>query len=101
MVNDQGNPQVPTQGGSTTEDGQAAASSIGEDVWDEQRIEDALKILKEMHIQVSSCDYLSRSLKPDVNQFEPVTRSTKHDTKTHCTSNHQATITYVLSNPGL
>jgi len=56
MVVGQGNPQVPTEGSAAVENGEPAPSSIGEDVWDEQRIEDALKTLKEMHIQVSSSD---------------------------------------------
>lgn len=59
MVVGQGNPQVPAnEGGAVTENGQPTTSNNGEDVWDEQRIEDALKTLKEMHIQVSSCDCL-------------------------------------------
>jgi len=51
MVVDPGNPQVPTEGNAAN-NGQPAASSNGEDVWDEQRIEEALKTLKEMHIQL-------------------------------------------------
>ena len=58
MAAGQGNPQPPpTDGGAAPmEIDQIAASGSGEDVWDEQRIEEALKTLKEMHIQVSSCD---------------------------------------------
>ena len=37
-----------------TDSGHAATSTGGENVGDEQRIEDALKVLKEMHIQVCS-----------------------------------------------
>lgn len=48
----QGNPQVPTADSAATDSGPARASGTGEDIWDEQRIEDALKTLKEMHIQV-------------------------------------------------
>lgn len=54
MVVDQSNPQVPTEGSAAMENDPAAASSSGEDVWDEERIEEALKVLKEMHIQVGS-----------------------------------------------
>lgn len=57
MVVGQGNPQVPTDGSSTT-NGQPAAPGNGEDVWDEERIEEALKTLKEMHIQVGSCQII-------------------------------------------
>ena len=59
MVVGQSNPQVPAnEGGAVMENGQLTAPNNGEDVWDEQRIEDALKTLKEMHIQVSSCGCL-------------------------------------------
>jgi len=34
--------------------GQQLVDKCTEDVWDEERLEKALKILKEMHIQVSS-----------------------------------------------
>jgi hypothetical protein len=37
-----------------TDSGAATNLSGAEDIWDEQQIEDALKVLKEMHIQVSS-----------------------------------------------
>jgi hypothetical protein len=55
MVVGPGNTHVPTEGSAAMENSQPAASSSGEDLWDEQRIEEALKTLKEMHIQVSGC----------------------------------------------
>lgn len=38
--------------GSMTEGQQAASNPPVEDVWDEERLEKAMKTLKEMHIQV-------------------------------------------------
>ncbi|KAG0648221.1 hypothetical protein D0Z07_5355 [Hyphodiscus hymeniophilus] len=55
MASGQKNPQASTEGSSAMENGvsgPAATSSSGEDVWDEQRIEESLKVLKEMHIQL-------------------------------------------------
>jgi hypothetical protein len=55
MASGQGKPQTPTAGSAAIDSGPsgpAATSSSAEDIWDEHRIEDSLKILKEMHIQV-------------------------------------------------
>lgn len=58
MVDGQRSVLKPTAGSAAMDNGQEAASSSEEDVWDEQRIADALKVLKEMHIQVSVHDCL-------------------------------------------
>ena len=58
---------MPSEGSAAAaiQNGQAVASNTGEDTWDEERIEQALKTLKEMHIQVS-CDsiYLGHCFDP-------------------------------------
>ena len=65
MVIGPGNAQVPIEGSATMENSQPGASSSGEDIWDEQRIEAALKTLKEMHIQVCGCSCLQRLMFKD------------------------------------
>lgn len=50
----QSNTQAPTAGSAAVDSDPVSASGAGEDVLDEQQIEDALEILKEMHIQVST-----------------------------------------------
>ena len=55
MAERQGDPQGPSATGVGMDAGgsaAAAASNGGEHLWDEQRIEESLKVLKEMHIQV-------------------------------------------------
>ena len=93
MVVGPGNPQVPTDGSATMNNGQPAGSSNGEDVWDEQRIEEALKTLKEMHIQVNSM--ARRSLQLSVwLTLHLVAKSSNYHSEADCASDHQATLTY-------
>jgi hypothetical protein len=87
----QGNPQMPTDGSSTA-NGQPVTPSNGEDVWDEERIEEALKTLKEMHIQVGSWQILM-DLYHHLLMLDLVAGSTNHHSKAHCPSDYQATLT--------
>ena len=56
--------QATSNGGIDTEDAMNGPplgdKSLEENAWDEERLEKALKVLKEMHIQVSSIILLHR-----------------------------------------
>lgn len=45
----------PSAANAGTEKGEQPAAPAEEEVWDEERIEQSLKITKEMHIQVHDC----------------------------------------------
>lgn len=47
----QENPRLPTERSEIVNGDLSAAPELQEGVWDEERIEKALKILKDMHIQ--------------------------------------------------
>jgi len=69
---------------------QPTDSTIGEDVWDEERLEKALKLLKQMHIQVSS---LNPRADASTNTYI-AQRLADHDPETYCTSDYKTAITY-------
>ena len=86
----QENAQRPN-GAATSENEQQAAASAADDVWDEERLENAMSTLKEMHIQVS------HSLRPRFNwSLIPniAAQSTNYHSKTYCSFDGEATITY-------
>jgi hypothetical protein len=64
-MNHPGNSQKPVAGAPASGNAQPesnAETNVGEDVWDEERLEKAMAQLKEMHIQVgidSNRDYLT------------------------------------------
>jgi hypothetical protein len=53
MVASQGKPSDGNMAVENGQAGQPATSSSSEEAWDEQRLEEAMATLKEMHIQVS------------------------------------------------
>jgi hypothetical protein len=74
---------------------QPEAPNAGEDVWDEERIEKALKTLKEMHIQVSTLTNFS-AYERYLLIICVAQRPTNYHTTTHCAALRQAAITYVV-----
>jgi hypothetical protein len=76
-----------------TENSHDPASNSGEDEWDEERLEKAMNTLKEMHIQVGSPRPCVMCL---LLIYSTATWVADHNPKAHCTSDYQATVTYVL-----
>jgi hypothetical protein len=71
-----------------SENGQQLNPAPLEDVWDEERLEKAMKTLKEMHIQV--CDlYL---LLVTSSSSSIATRLENYDSEAYCAFNNQTTI---------
>jgi hypothetical protein len=77
------------------ENGQVPA---GEDEWDEERLEKAMKTLKEMHIQVRTPRLITIALSLI---YAVVARLANHNPKASCTTNNQATLTYVRHIPSV
>jgi hypothetical protein len=82
--------QQVRQGLAGSENGQQLNPASLEDVWDEERLEKAMKTLKEMHIQVCylylpliTCSSCSCSIAPRLENY---------DSKTYCAFNNQTTI---------
>ncbi len=75
------------------DNGHDPASNSAEDEWDEQRLEKAMNTLKEMHIQVESPRSYAMCL---LLRYSAATWVADHNPKAHCTSDYQATVTYVL-----
>jgi hypothetical protein len=71
-----------------SENGEQLNPAPLEDVWDEERLEKAMKTLKEMHIQVC---YLCLLLVTDSSSFI-ATRLENYDSETYCAFNNQTTI---------
>jgi hypothetical protein len=78
------------------ENGQVPASNPGEDEWDEERLEKAMKTLKEMHIQVRIPRLVAIALSLI---YAVVARLANHNPKASCTTDNQATLTYVRRIP--
>lgn len=75
------------------DNGHDPASNSAEDEWDEERLENAMNTLKEMHIQVGSPRSYVMCL---LLRYSTATWVADHNPKAHCTSDYQATVTYVL-----
>lgn len=73
--------------------GHDPASNSVEDEWDEERLEKAMNTLKEMHIQVGSPRSYVMYL---LLRHSTATWVADHNPKAYCTSDYQATVTYVL-----
>jgi hypothetical protein len=71
-----------------SENGQQLNPAPLEDVWDEERLEKAMKTLKEMHIQVC---YLSLPLVTS-SSSSIATRLENYNSETYCATNNQTTI---------
>jgi len=73
--------------------GHDPTSNSVEDEWDEERLEKAMNTLKEMHIQVRSPRSYGMCL---LLKYSTATWVADHNPEAHCTSDYQATVTYVL-----
>src|SRR3978361_188967 len=93
-VGQQDESKGPGNGDAATEGPlQSVGSGDVEEVWDEDRIEKALKSLKEMHIQVSLCRL--SILTVDIRlRLGSATGFADYHPTTHRASSYQAAITY-------
>ena len=76
---------------------QPAGPGAEDDVWDEERIEQALKVSKEMHIQVGCSPRPAIEQRALADSLISGFGSAKHNTATLRASHHRAAITYVIS----
>lgn len=79
------------------ENGQPELTVTAEgDVWDEQKIEESLKTLKEMYIQVSPCRVVALLQEQyQLLKLHTVARTTQHNSSSHRSTYDKTTIPYV------